>query len=161
MCYRVTERYSVCRCIYYKHQISFCGASGTEGHLVQTKDILVGYLCGTHSNQQDSFLWSSSLGSSRPKTPDKTGPQKSLTVPQGVRITSNTALKALEDVQLKLRGVLDYSYNLEDLRSRLLYPSRYITSLQELEKKSLQQRNNLPNTTPFPNALYSIPNCTF
>ncbi|KFY16390.1 hypothetical protein V492_01375 [Pseudogymnoascus sp. VKM F-4246] len=162
MCYRIEERYSVCRCIYYRHPIDFCRASGTEGHLVQTKTVLIGYLCGTHSDQEDSFLWSGSL---KPKFLDD---QRIITPHQGVKITSNAALKALHDAQLmednntlteitdesamettssqstvdsepndetKLQGLLNHSYNLEDLRSRLLQPSQYIASLQELERK--------------------------
>ncbi|OBT70236.1 hypothetical protein VE03_00054 [Pseudogymnoascus sp. 23342-1-I1] len=44
MCYRLVERYSVCRCIYYKHNVDMCAAANQQGHAVQEKTILVGYL---------------------------------------------------------------------------------------------------------------------
>ncbi|KAL5350077.1 hypothetical protein ACLOAV_005114 [Pseudogymnoascus australis] len=59
MCYRLVERYSVCRCIYYKHNIDMCAAANQQGHAIQEKTILVGYLCGSHSDQ-DSYHSSSS-----------------------------------------------------------------------------------------------------
>lgn len=49
MCYQVVERYSVCRCLYYKHPIDQCAARGQRGHIVQEKTVLVGYACSTHS----------------------------------------------------------------------------------------------------------------
>lgn len=54
MCYRVVERYSVCRCLYYKHSIDMCAAANQQGHIVQEKTILVGYLCDDHSSRQSS-----------------------------------------------------------------------------------------------------------
>jgi hypothetical protein len=48
MCYQVVERYSVCRCLYYKHAIDPCAALGKRGHGIQEKTILVGYSCSTH-----------------------------------------------------------------------------------------------------------------
>ncbi|CAG8951572.1 hypothetical protein HYFRA_00007488 [Hymenoscyphus fraxineus] len=32
MCYLVVEKYSVCRCIYYQHNIDMCAAYGTPIH---------------------------------------------------------------------------------------------------------------------------------
>jgi hypothetical protein len=54
MCYQVVERYSVCRCLYYKHAIDHCAAHGERGHATQQKTVLVGYACSTHwSRDQD------------------------------------------------------------------------------------------------------------
>ncbi|OBT94070.1 hypothetical protein VE01_07086 [Pseudogymnoascus verrucosus] len=44
MCYRLVERYSVCRCVYYEHSIDMCAAANQQGHRIQEKTILVGYL---------------------------------------------------------------------------------------------------------------------
>jgi hypothetical protein len=60
MCYRVVERYSVCRCLYYKHSVDMCAAANQQGHTVQEKTVLVGYLCSKHSSQQPSYSGSSS-----------------------------------------------------------------------------------------------------
>lgn len=49
MCYRIVERYSVCRCLYYKHSVDQCSAVNTRGHTVEERTILVGYLCPIHS----------------------------------------------------------------------------------------------------------------
>jgi len=49
MCYQVVERYSVCRCLYYKHAIDPCSAYGQRGHTIQEKTVLVGYACSLHS----------------------------------------------------------------------------------------------------------------
>jgi hypothetical protein len=49
MCYQLVERYSVCRCLYYRHAIDPCQAYGQYGHMVQEKTVLVGYACPTHS----------------------------------------------------------------------------------------------------------------
>jgi len=59
MCYRVVERYSVCRCLYYQHSIDMCAAANQQGHRVQEKTILVGYLCSQHSDRDDSQASSS------------------------------------------------------------------------------------------------------
>lgn len=53
MCYLVVERYSVCRCLYYKHSIDMCAAYGTQGHPVQERTVLVGYACENHSAHYD------------------------------------------------------------------------------------------------------------
>ncbi|EOA91466.1 uncharacterized protein SETTUDRAFT_84977 [Exserohilum turcica Et28A] len=52
MCYQVVERYSVCRCLYYKHAIDPCAAHGQRGHVVQEKTVLVGYACNVHSSNR-------------------------------------------------------------------------------------------------------------
>jgi hypothetical protein len=52
MCYLVVERYSVCRCLYYKHNIDMCPAYGQQGHSVVERTLLVGYACEKHSNYQ-------------------------------------------------------------------------------------------------------------
>ncbi|KAF2661043.1 hypothetical protein K491DRAFT_554375, partial [Lophiostoma macrostomum CBS 122681] len=48
MCYQVVERYSLCRCLYYKHSIDPCAAHGQRGHYVQEKMALVGFACSSH-----------------------------------------------------------------------------------------------------------------
>ena len=53
MCYLVVERYSVCRCLYYKHSIDMCAAYGTQGHPIQERTVLVGYACENHSAHRD------------------------------------------------------------------------------------------------------------
>lgn len=55
MCYQVVERYSVCRCLYYKHAIEPCAAFGQRGHVVQEKTVLVGYSCSRHTVQPCSL----------------------------------------------------------------------------------------------------------
>ncbi|OOQ87368.1 hypothetical protein PEBR_17202 [Penicillium brasilianum] len=49
MCYKVVERYSVCKCVYFQHSIDPCSAYGQRGHSVQEKTVLVGYACSRHS----------------------------------------------------------------------------------------------------------------
>lgn len=53
MCYQVIERYSVCRCLYYKHAIDPCAAHGQRGHGIQEKTALVGYRCPEHQLSWD------------------------------------------------------------------------------------------------------------
>ncbi|KAH6713007.1 hypothetical protein BKA61DRAFT_633146 [Leptodontidium sp. MPI-SDFR-AT-0119] len=50
MCYLVVERYSVCRCLYYKHSVDMCAAYGQQGHGIQERTVLVGYACEKHSS---------------------------------------------------------------------------------------------------------------
>ncbi|XP_014555460.1 hypothetical protein COCVIDRAFT_102401 [Bipolaris victoriae FI3] len=57
MCYQVVERYSVCRCLYYKHAIDPCVAHGQRGHMVQEKTVLVGYACNTHSSHRPNIVY--------------------------------------------------------------------------------------------------------
>ena len=52
MCYVVVEKYSVCRCLYYKHSVDMCSAYGQKGHPVQERTVLVGYACERHSSYQ-------------------------------------------------------------------------------------------------------------
>lgn len=49
MCIQVIERYAVCRCLYYKHQVDACSNYRRRGHDVQTREVLVGYTCNKHS----------------------------------------------------------------------------------------------------------------
>ncbi|KAJ6151789.1 hypothetical protein N7470_006917 [Penicillium chermesinum] len=49
MCYKVVERYSVCKCVYFQHSVDPCQAYGQRGHTVQEKTVLVGYACPRHS----------------------------------------------------------------------------------------------------------------
>lgn len=48
MCYKLVERFSVCRCLYFQHAIDPCEAFGQRGHTVQEKVVLVGYTCSRH-----------------------------------------------------------------------------------------------------------------
>jgi hypothetical protein len=48
MCYQVVERFSSCRCLYYKHAIDPCAAHGQEAHVIEEKTVLVGYACPSH-----------------------------------------------------------------------------------------------------------------
>ncbi|KAJ5969923.1 hypothetical protein N7501_006171 [Penicillium viridicatum] len=51
MCYKVVERFSVCKCLYFEHSIDPCSAYGLRGHRVQEKTVLVGYTCDKHSGR--------------------------------------------------------------------------------------------------------------
>ncbi|KGO77182.1 hypothetical protein PITC_024240 [Penicillium italicum] len=51
MCYKVVERFSVCKCLYFEHSIDPCSAYGQRGHEVQEKTVLVGYTCDKHSGR--------------------------------------------------------------------------------------------------------------
>ncbi|KXL42781.1 hypothetical protein M433DRAFT_71231 [Acidomyces richmondensis BFW] len=54
MCIQVVERYSVCRCLYYKHAIDPCPARGQRGHTIREKVVLVGYTCDQHSRYRST-----------------------------------------------------------------------------------------------------------
>ncbi|KAF1954538.1 hypothetical protein CC80DRAFT_493686 [Byssothecium circinans] len=58
MCYQVVERYSACRCLYYKHAIDPCAVYGQSGHRVQEKTVLVGYACPSHSSRRPEAAYS-------------------------------------------------------------------------------------------------------
>ncbi|KAF1993881.1 hypothetical protein P154DRAFT_549338 [Amniculicola lignicola CBS 123094] len=62
MCYRVVERYSVCRCLYYQHAVDPCPNHGQHGHTVQEKTVLVGYACGSHSSHRPETAYDSQNG---------------------------------------------------------------------------------------------------
>lgn len=158
MCYLVVERYSTCRCLYYKHSVDKCAAYGRQGHPVQERSVLVGYACERHSSyDQQRSLWSD-----LPAQNFSPG-----NAPKGVEITSAAALSVLQDAHLlegdgtsteardesametastqttvehdnlyeaKLGLGTSQTANLSDLRARLLHPNRYVTSLQELEE---------------------------
>ncbi|KAI9807733.1 MAG: hypothetical protein M1826_004477 [Phylliscum demangeonii] len=66
MCYRLTERYSVCGCLYHRHSVDACTSFGQRGHGVQEKTILVGYACTRHSmpTKKTDYRPSSDRGSS-------------------------------------------------------------------------------------------------
>lgn len=61
MCYQVIERYSVCRCLYYKHAIDPCAAHGQRGHTVQEKTVLVGYACSSHSSHRPQATYNAGV----------------------------------------------------------------------------------------------------
>ncbi|KAH7094548.1 hypothetical protein FB567DRAFT_542984 [Paraphoma chrysanthemicola] len=50
MCYQAVERYSACRCLYYRFDIAPCAANARLGHSVTEKTVLVGFACSIHSN---------------------------------------------------------------------------------------------------------------
>ncbi|KAF2720452.1 hypothetical protein K431DRAFT_226345 [Polychaeton citri CBS 116435] len=50
MCIQVIERYSVCRCLYYRHSIDPCASRNTRGHQIQEKTVFVGYTCNNHAS---------------------------------------------------------------------------------------------------------------
>ena len=52
MCLQITERYSVCRCLYYRHSIDPCQRYGQRGHSATEKTVLVGYACPDHSSRR-------------------------------------------------------------------------------------------------------------
>lgn len=54
MCYLVLERYSICRCLYYKHSVDMCAAYGQQGHGIAERTVLVGYTCDIHSDYTPS-----------------------------------------------------------------------------------------------------------
>jgi hypothetical protein len=62
MCVQVVERYSVCRCLYYKHAIDPCVAHGQRGHAVQEKTVLVGYACSSHSSHKEPYTQTRPFG---------------------------------------------------------------------------------------------------
>ncbi|CAG8949961.1 hypothetical protein HYFRA_00004293 [Hymenoscyphus fraxineus] len=69
MCYLVVERYSVCRCIYYQHNVDMCGAHGYCGHSIEERTVLVGYSCERHDESQEKASSMSIL----PTTTDASG----------------------------------------------------------------------------------------
>jgi len=174
MCYLVVERYSICRCLYYKHSVDMCAAYGKQGHPIEKRTVLVGYACERHSQyQEETLLWSNGSDSTSRKNDRGSDSQQNLSAHQGIKITSAVALRALEDAQrmedddtvgtsterldesimetasTQATSTLEddlhhkanpqgvHSSNLDDLRSRLRFPSKYIMSLQELEEKVL------------------------
>ncbi|KAI9825667.1 MAG: hypothetical protein M1832_001011 [Thelocarpon impressellum] len=98
MCYQVVERFSVCRCLYYRHSIDPCQAYGQRGHTIQEKTVLVGYACQNHAlrrvapgqsslgggrggHQPDSGYSSANYGySSSYRHDDRVSPSTELTV---------------------------------------------------------------------------------
>ncbi|KAJ5121093.1 uncharacterized protein N7515_009054 [Penicillium bovifimosum] len=56
MCYRVIERYSVCKCLYFEHSVDPCSSYGQHGHEVEEKLVLVGYACDRHTLCSDLSL---------------------------------------------------------------------------------------------------------
>ncbi|KAI5781284.1 hypothetical protein EDC01DRAFT_619784 [Geopyxis carbonaria] len=49
MCIRITERYAVCKCLYFTHGVDPCQSVAQHGHPVQDKTVLVGYACSAHT----------------------------------------------------------------------------------------------------------------
>ncbi|KIM99278.1 hypothetical protein OIDMADRAFT_201904, partial [Oidiodendron maius Zn] len=104
MCYLVVERYSVCRCLYYKHSIDTCHAYGRAGHQIQERTVLVGYACVNHSKRyDDASLWSSGTELIAPATSRDNGSNPANTARRTprrtVKITGVAALRALEDAR--------------------------------------------------------------
>jgi len=102
MCYLVVERYSICRCLYYKHRVDACGEYGEQGHPIQERTVLVGYACEMHSQyQKETLLWSSGSKSTAQQTHRGDSSQRIPSARQGIKITSAVALRALEDAQYR------------------------------------------------------------
>jgi hypothetical protein len=171
MCYLVVERYSICRCLYYKHDVDRCREYRAKGHPIQKRTVLVGYACERHNEyQKETLLWSGGSDSTARQTHRGDGSEQILSGRQGIKITSAVALRALEEAQYgeedddlsserpdksfietgstnttvednlhneaKPQSVLNHRSDLVDLLSRLRCPSKYIASLQELEKRA-------------------------
>lgn len=49
MCIQLVERYSVCKCLYYRHAVDPCSGYKQRHHTVQERTMLVGYACPSHS----------------------------------------------------------------------------------------------------------------
>lgn len=54
MCFVVVERYSVCRCLYYKHSVDMCDQYHEKDHAIKERTVLVGYPCDEHGKDQDA-----------------------------------------------------------------------------------------------------------
>lgn len=54
MCFQLAEIYSACHCLYYQHSVDLCAAHNKEGHVIQPRIILVGYVCRVHSQGDES-----------------------------------------------------------------------------------------------------------
>ncbi|KAF5845963.1 hypothetical protein GGP41_008450 [Bipolaris sorokiniana] len=88
MCYQVVERYSVCRCLYYKHAIDPCAAHGQRGHMVQEKTVLCSFRFWLR--KQFMFFWSLTM---REKYNLNTGPRTAMEILP--KISSTNALGSL------------------------------------------------------------------
>lgn len=81
-----------------------CSAYGAKNHPVQERTVLVGYSCENHSEQQATTLWSSGYGYSdsghRTHSQGSRPRERGYSTHQGVKITSATALRALEEAKL-------------------------------------------------------------
>lgn len=66
MCYQVIERYSVCKCLYYRHSVDPCPGYNQRGHGVQEKTVLVGYACSSHSRRRAEGQATSSRSGNQP-----------------------------------------------------------------------------------------------
>ena len=53
-CIQVVELYGFCHCLYYTHQVDLCSAHESKGHTVQTREVLVEYICSSHSSSSSS-----------------------------------------------------------------------------------------------------------
>lgn len=49
MCYQIVERYAACGCIYHRHGVDPCPASGR--HAPTERTVPVGYMCPSHESQ--------------------------------------------------------------------------------------------------------------
>jgi hypothetical protein len=62
MCIQVVERYAVCRCIYYIHEVDQCALYGQRGHEVSERIVDVGYACPDHSAEEAAAAPTSQAG---------------------------------------------------------------------------------------------------
>ncbi len=94
MCIKIVERYAVCRCIYYSHDVDYCPAYGRRGHGVKTQEVLVGYTCSRHSI---------SIGSEEPKARNAQGRREDNleknSVESTIAIESTTTVQATTSIE--------------------------------------------------------------
>lgn len=48
MCIQIVERYSECRCLYYRYAVEVCSARIQPGHIIEERVVRVGYACPDH-----------------------------------------------------------------------------------------------------------------
>lgn len=56
MCIQIVERYAACHCLYHRHAVDACAATGLRGHQIQERTVYVGYKCPQHSSRESCHL---------------------------------------------------------------------------------------------------------
>ncbi|KAL8785702.1 MAG: hypothetical protein Q9195_008525 [Heterodermia aff. obscurata] len=54
MCIQVVERYTACRCVYYRHALDPCPSYKRRGHRTVVREVSVGHKCSEHSLGTDN-----------------------------------------------------------------------------------------------------------
>lgn len=57
MCYQVIERYSECRCLYYRHAVDQCSSYNKPNHQPQRRIVFVGHSCSAHSDVEEAYAF--------------------------------------------------------------------------------------------------------